>query len=84
MLVVPPTVALFAMTGRPADLAALRWVVACVRGRYAQWNLVVAGVTTAWALAQMGPSAHAAVPLLIEVLRSSSVRQAVTASPPKI
>ena len=50
-LVVPPTLALFAMTGRPADLAALRWVVACVRGRYAQWNLVVAGITTAWALA---------------------------------
>lgn len=51
LVVVPPTLARFALTGRPADLAGLGWVVRCVRERYAQWNLVVVGVTTAWALA---------------------------------
>jgi hypothetical protein len=51
LLVVPATLARFAVTGRPADLAGLRWVVRCVRGRYAEWNLVLVGITTAWALA---------------------------------
>jgi Protein of unknown function (DUF4013) len=54
LVVLPPTLARFAQTGRPADLAALGWVVTCVRERYAQWNLVVVGVTTAWALAAAG------------------------------
>ncbi|HXM57754.1 MAG TPA: DUF4013 domain-containing protein [Candidatus Dormibacteraeota bacterium] len=54
LVVVPPTLALFAVTGRPADLAGLRWVVACVRERYAQWNLVLVAVTTSWALAAVG------------------------------
>jgi hypothetical protein len=54
LLVVPATLARFAVTGRPADLAALRWAAACVRDRYAQWNLVLVAVTTAWALAVAG------------------------------
>jgi hypothetical protein len=54
LLVLPPTLARFAITGRPADLAALRCAVACVRGRYAEWNLVLVAVTTAWALAAVG------------------------------
>jgi hypothetical protein len=54
LVVVPPTLALFAATGRPASLLALEWVVACVRERYAQWNLVLVAVTTSWALAAVG------------------------------
>ncbi|HEY4026656.1 MAG TPA: DUF4013 domain-containing protein [Candidatus Dormibacteraeota bacterium] len=54
LLVVPPTIARFAVTGRPADLAELRWVVRCVHGRYAEWNVVLVGITTAWALAAVG------------------------------
>jgi len=51
LLVVPPTLARFAITGRPADLVAVGWIAACIRERYAQWNLVLVAVTTAWALA---------------------------------
>jgi len=54
LTVVPPTLASFAVTGRPADLARIGLVVACVRHRYADWNLVVVGITTAWALAAVG------------------------------
>jgi uncharacterized protein DUF4013 len=54
LLVLPPTLARFAVTGRAADLAGLRYVVTCVRDRYAQWNLVLVGITTAWALAGAG------------------------------
>jgi hypothetical protein len=54
LVVVPPTLASFAVTGRASDLARLRLVVACVRGRYADWNLVLVGITTAWALAAIG------------------------------
>ena len=51
LVVVPPTLASFAVTGRASDLARPRLVVACVRDRYADWNLVLVGITTAWALA---------------------------------
>ncbi len=54
LLVLPPTLARFAVTGRPADLAGLRAAAACVRDRYAEWNLVLVGITTAWALAAVG------------------------------
>jgi hypothetical protein len=54
LVVVPPTLASFAVTGRASDLARLRLVVACVRDRYADWNLVLVGITTAWALAAIG------------------------------
>jgi hypothetical protein len=54
LVVVPPTLASFAVTGRASDLARLQLVVACVRDRYADWNLVVVGITTAWALAAIG------------------------------
>jgi hypothetical protein len=54
LVVVPPTLASFAVTGRASDLARLRLVVACVRDRYADWNLVLVGITTAWALAAVG------------------------------
>ncbi|HEY7202246.1 MAG TPA: hypothetical protein VIC57_18640, partial [Candidatus Dormibacteraeota bacterium] len=51
LLVVPPTLARFAMSGRPGDLVALSWVAACIRHRYAEWNLVLVAVTTSWSLA---------------------------------
>jgi Protein of unknown function (DUF4013) len=51
LVLLPPTLARFAVTGRPADLAALGWVADCVRGRFVAWNLAVVVVTTAWALA---------------------------------
>ena len=54
LLVVPPTLARFAVTGRPAALAGLGWVATCVRDRYAQWNLVLVGITTAWVLGAAG------------------------------
>jgi Protein of unknown function (DUF4013) len=54
LLVVPPTLVRFAVTGRPASLLGLRCVTACVRERYAQWNLVLVGITTAWALGAVG------------------------------
>jgi hypothetical protein len=54
LVVVPPTLASFAVTGRPSDLARLGLVVTCVRDRYADWNLVLVGITTAWALAAVG------------------------------
>lgn len=51
LVVLPPTLARFAVTGRPADLAGFGWVARCARERYAEWNLVLVGITTAWALA---------------------------------
>jgi hypothetical protein len=54
LVVVPPTLASFAVTGRPADLARVGLVVACVRERYTDWNLVLVGITTSWALAAVG------------------------------
>lgn len=54
LLVLPPTLARFAVTGRPADLAALRAAAACVRRRYAEWNLALVAITTAWVLAAAG------------------------------
>jgi len=54
LVVVPPTLARFAVTGRPADLAALGRAAACVRERYAAWNLVLVAITTAWGLAAVG------------------------------
>jgi hypothetical protein len=54
LVVVPPTLASFAVTRRASDLARLSLVVACVRERYADWNLVLVAITTAWALAAVG------------------------------
>jgi hypothetical protein len=54
LLVVPPTLARFAVTGRPADLAGLGWAVRCARDRYVDWNLVLVAITTSWALAAAG------------------------------
>lgn len=54
LIVLPPTLASFAVTGRAADLADPRLVVACVRERYADWNLVLVAITTSWALAVVG------------------------------
>jgi hypothetical protein len=54
LVVVPPTLASFAVTGRPAELVRPGLVVACVRERYAEWNLVLVGITTSWALAAVG------------------------------
>jgi len=54
LVVVPPTLASFAVTGRPADLARLPLVLVCVRDRYAVWNLVLVGITTSWGLAAVG------------------------------
>jgi len=54
LVVVPPTLASFAVTGRPADLARIGLIVATVRDRYADWNLVLVAITTAWALAVVG------------------------------
>jgi len=54
LVLVPPTLASYAVTGRPADLARPRLVVSCVRARYADWNLVLVGITTVWALAVLG------------------------------
>jgi len=51
---VPPTVARFAMSGRPADLASLTAVVQAIRGRFADWNLVIVTITTSWLLAAAG------------------------------
>jgi hypothetical protein len=54
LVVLPPTLARFAVTGRARDLASVGWVVTCVRGRYADWNFVLVAITTAWALAAVG------------------------------
>ena len=54
LVVVPPTLARFALSGRPADLAGLSAVGRCVRDRYADWNLVIVAITTAWLLALAG------------------------------
>lgn len=51
LMVLPPTLAHFAISGRARDLADPRLVIVCVRGRYAEWNMVLVGITTAWALA---------------------------------
>lgn len=51
---VPPTVARFAVSGRPADLASLSAVVDVVRRRFADWNLVIVAITTSWLLAAAG------------------------------
>src|SRR5262249_44839815 len=51
---VPPTVARFAMSGRPADLASLTAVIQAVRGRFADWNLGIVTITTSWLLAAAG------------------------------
>lgn len=54
LVVVPPTLASFAVTRRASDLARLSLVVGCVRQRYADWNLVLVAITTSWALAALG------------------------------
>jgi hypothetical protein len=54
LVVVPPTLARFAVSGRPTDLAALGSVVECVRGRFAAWNLALAVITTSWIVAAAG------------------------------
>jgi hypothetical protein len=54
LVVVPPTLAAFATTGRVLDLADVRLVTRCVTARYTEWNLVVAGITTAWAVGMVG------------------------------
>jgi hypothetical protein len=51
LVVVPPTLAGFARSGRAADLVAVRRAFAFVRSHYAAWNLVLVGITTAWVLA---------------------------------
>jgi hypothetical protein len=51
LLVVPPTLARFAVTGRPGDLVALGSMVDCVRHRFTAWNLALVTITTSWALA---------------------------------
>jgi len=50
----PPTLAHFAVSGRPADLASLTAVIQAVRGRFADWNLVIVTITTSWLLAAAG------------------------------
>jgi hypothetical protein len=57
LVAVPPTLASFAVTRRPSDLARLRLVLSCVRDRYADWNVVLVGITTAWVLAAVGLAA---------------------------
>jgi hypothetical protein len=54
LVLLPPTLARFAVTGRPADLASAGWVVDCVRDHFVVWNLVVGMVTTAWVVAAAG------------------------------
>ena len=54
LVLLPPTLARFAVTGRPADLAGVRAAVACVRERFVAWNLAVVLITTSWALAAIG------------------------------
>lgn len=54
LTVLPPTLARFAASGRPADLAALPAVVEVVRQRFAVWNVAVVAITTAWLLATAG------------------------------
>lgn len=54
LTLLPPTLARFAVSGRPADLAALPAVVEVVRRRFADWNVVVMAITTAWLLAAVG------------------------------
>jgi len=51
LLAVPPTLARFAVSGRPADLVAVRAAIGCVRERYVAWNLVLVAITTSWVLA---------------------------------
>jgi hypothetical protein len=51
LALLPPTLARFAVTGRPADLAAVGAALASVRRRFVPWNLAVVVITTAWALA---------------------------------
>jgi hypothetical protein len=50
LVLVPPTLARFALSGRARALADVRWALSCVRGRYAAWNLAVVAITTAWLL----------------------------------
>jgi hypothetical protein len=54
LVLLPPTLARFAVTGRPADLASVPCVMDCIRHHFVAWNLVVGMVTTAWVLAAMG------------------------------
>lgn len=54
LTVLPPTLARFAVSGRPADLAALPAVVEVVRWRFPDWNAAVVAITTAWLLAAAG------------------------------
>jgi hypothetical protein len=57
LTLVPPTLASFAVTGHPSDLARPSLVVACIRDRYADWNVVLVGITTAWVLGAVGLAA---------------------------
>jgi hypothetical protein len=50
LMLVPPTLARFALSGRARDLVGVRWALACVRRRYAEWNLAVVAITTGWLL----------------------------------
>jgi hypothetical protein len=50
LVLVPPTLTRFALSGRARALADVRWALSCVRWRYAEWNLAVVAITTGWLL----------------------------------
>ena len=51
LIVVPPSLARFAASGRPADLADVVSAVRLVRSRFADWNLAVVVIVTGWIVA---------------------------------
>lgn len=51
LVVVPPTLARFAVSGRPADLADVAGALRLVRSHFADWNLAVVVIVTSWIVA---------------------------------
>lgn len=54
LALVPSTLARFAVSGRPVQLAAVGTALRDIRHRYLVWNLVVVTICSAWLLAALG------------------------------
>jgi hypothetical protein len=74
LVLLPPATAAFARSRRPLDLFDLPASLRLVRSRFAEWNLVVAGIVTAWVigLAAGGLLCLGAVPGLLYAILVSS------------
>lgn len=84
LVLIPPTLARFAQSGRPRDLADVAAGIRTVRRRFAEWNVVGAVVVTAWvlAVASAGLLCGVVAGVYYAILVSAHACSALTPGPP--